>query len=76
VRCRAGAAVRDAPGFSIISINIVEKVGGLNGSKICMQIVVVRRITILLLRFFLPLSRLSRKENVRSKSLRPGENLT
>ena len=43
-------------GFTIISIKIVEKVGGLNGSKICMQIVVVRRITILLLRFFLPLS--------------------
>lgn len=46
----------EAKGFTIISIKIIEKVGGLNGSKICMQIVVVRRITILLLRFFLPLS--------------------
>lgn len=46
----------EAKGFTIIRIKITEKTGGLNGSKICMQIVVVRRITILLLRFFLPLS--------------------
>mmetsp|Transcript_22288 Transcript_22288/g.50199 ORF Transcript_22288/g.50199 Transcript_22288/m.50199 type:complete len:583 (+) Transcript_22288:34-1782(+) len=43
-------------GFSVQSIRIVEKNDAMIGSKVCMEIVVVRRISILLLRFFLPLS--------------------
>ena len=46
----------EGKGFFVHAIEIKERVGALIGSKICIEVTVVRRITILLLRFFLPLS--------------------
>eukprot|EP00438_Fugacium_kawagutii_P000216 Skav212261 [mRNA] locus=scaffold732:39561:41024:- [translate_table: standard] len=49
-------AALERKGFSVVSIQIDTRSGGLVGSKICIEIVVVRLVSILLLRFFLPLS--------------------
>ena len=46
----------EGKGFFVQAIEVKERVGALIGSKICLEVTVVRRITILLLRFFLPLS--------------------